>query len=367
MSRIRGLFIAWAITMSIPAIACAQPCRVAQANSRVSPRLRSLVDRIDDRGLRRFAGRGAYRHNAGWSSSPLFDWYFDTIASGKALVARPDGTQRFLASLAHADVDLSALVWANPRASGYSTIDARRLAQNFCVRTVWSKSGDGERTIERWQKLHAPKLTFILENIGKRGIVFVAGMSDALALTHSSYNGKMPFYSSNGVRGTYILSSHASSIFYLFWGDRRALLTFRKSLDLMRWDAIRKEFHPTFVKLSNVSYRHAFSFSRKAPDGLFWGTSATPQFPYQEGISGSGFVKIGSRDPILNVAEGVAGYSSRRRLRCPRSGRGQLICPGVNWEPYSLPTGKQRFSGVAPMIYVVVEPRTGAILFLGSH
>ena len=231
------LVLVTALVMPVSVRAAFSP---AHASARLTSTVRSLVDRMNARGLRHFARSGSAGARGNWSGSPVLDWYFDTIESGRALADRPDGAQNFLAALNFAGINLSGEMWANPVGSKYSAADAIVLARNYCVRTRWEQ--------------------------------------------------------------------------FVFWGDRNALIRFRQALDLDHWKEILKDFHPTWVYLSNVAYEHAYEFSRPAPGGTFFGATAMPQDPYQRGVAGSGYTQLGSHNAMI-----------------------------------------------------VVEPRTGAILLLGSH
>ena len=266
-------------------------CTPAHSSARLTSTVRSLVDRLNASGLRRFARSGRSGARDEWSGSPVLDWYFDTIESGRALADRPEGGRKFLAALNFAGINLSGEMWVNPVGSRYSAADAIVLARNYCVRTRWEQ--------------------------------------------------------------------------FVFWGDRDALIRFRQALDLDRWKEILKDFHPTWVFLSNVAYEHSYEFSRPAPGGAFFGATAMPQEPYQQGVAGSLYAQLGSHNAIVEVGEGIAGTLKPNCIPMKPKGR---ICPGVDWEYYNiLPDKKHRFSAVVPMLYVVVDPRTGAILLLGAH
>jgi|GEM_PF-4966350 len=359
----RGAFVL-AIALAMPAAARAAVCAPSPAIARVTPAVRALVDGINARGLERFARTHPTDSGSAWDGSPVLDWYFDTIESGRALLARPVGTRAFLAGLSRARIDLSGRIWADPAESKYSAADATLLARNYCVPTQWEKLATNRSPFQPWKAAHVPQLQYLIEIDDTPSIIFVAGMKSALPRIPTTFVEKLPYYSRGGVRGARIEGRTAKTALYLFWGKRDALKSFRKSLDLQRWKSVRDAFRATSISLSNVAYGRSYSFSRQAPGGMFLGSTAMPQDPYQQGIAGSGFLHLGSRNAVVEVGEGVAGTAKPNCLLMKPKG---VICPGVDWENYNVLPAKQfRFSAVVPMIYIVVEPRTGAILFIGA-
>ncbi|MDH2909226.1 MAG: hypothetical protein PXZ07_03830 [Candidatus Eremiobacteraeota bacterium] len=355
--------LALAIALMLPEAAHAAQCSPAPSSAQVTPAVRTLVDGINARGLERFARTHRSEARNEWSGSPVLDWYFDTIESGSALATRPVGTRAFLTGLSRAGIDLSGRMWADPAESKYSTADATGLARHFCVPTTWGKLAATPRAFQRWREVHVPKLRYLLEIDGDLSILFVAGITSALPHIPKQYVQKLPFYSRGGVRCARIEGRTAKTALYLFWGKRDALASFRKTLDLQRWKSVRKEFHPTLIALSNVRYERAYDFSRRAPGGMFFGATAMPQEPHENGIAGSGFLQIGPRNAMFSVGEGVAGTL---KPNCFPMKPKWIFCPRMDWITYALPSGKHRLSAVVPMIYIVVDPRTGAILFIGA-
>ncbi len=364
MEACRRGVCALAIALALP-VAARAACTPAPSSAPVTPAVRALVDGIDARGLERFARMHPTESRSAWSGSPVLDWYFNSIESGRALLARPAGTRALLADLSRAGVDLSGRIWADPAESKYSAADATALARNYCVPTGWEKLAASGRAFQRWREAHVPQLRDLLDINERPSMLFVAGVKSALPRIPAHYVEKLPFYSRGGVRGARIEGRMAKTALYLFWGKRDALKSFRKSLDLQRWKSVRDAFNPTSISLSNVVYGRSYSFSRQVPDEMFLGFTALPQAPHQHGIAGSSFLQIGSRNAMAEVGEGVAGTL---KPNCFPMKPKELICPRMDWATYDvLPDKKFRFSAVVPMIYVVVEPRTGAILFIGSH
>lgn len=365
MEACRRGVCALAIALLLPAAARAARCSPAPSSARVTPAVRALVDGIDARGFERFSRAGASRARDERSGSPVLDWYFDMIESGRALLARPAGTRALLADLSRAGVDLSGRIWADPAESKFSAADATALARNYCVPTQWEKLATNGSPFQPWKAAHVPQLQYLIETDDTPSIIFVAGMNSALPRIPTTFVEKLPYYSRGGVRGARIEGRTAKTALYLFWGKRDALKSFRKSLDLQRWKSVRDAFKPTSIALSNVAYGRSYSFSRHVPGEMFLEFTALPQFPHQHGIAGSGFLHIGSRNAVVEVGEGIAGTL---KPNCFPMKPKELMCPGVDWITYNvLPDKKFRFSAVVPMIYIVVEPRTGAILFIGSH
>ena len=353
------------VTALVMPVSVRAACSPTHSSARLTSTVRSLVDRMNARGLRHLARSGNSGARGNWSGSPVLDWYFDTIESGRALADQPDGARNFLAALNFAGINLSGEMWAEPVGSKYSAADATVLARNYCVRTRWEKLAANRRISLQWGKTHVPQLPYLLEIDGKPGILFIAGLTAVLPRIPTQFLGKLPFYARDGVRGARVDDGTTKTLLYLFWGHRDPLIRFRQALDLDRWKEILKDFHPTWVFLSNVAYEHSYEFSRLAPGGAFFGATAMPQYPYQQGVAGSGYTQLGAHNAMVEVGEGIAGTL---KLNCiPMKPKGR-ICPGVDWITYNtLPAKKYRFSAVVPMLYVVVERQTGAILLMGAH
>ena len=362
-SRAWGMFV-FATALLLP-VSVRAACHPARSSARSTLAVRSLVDRINARGLRYFARSHQRDARNEWSGSPVLDWYFDAIESGSALAARPVGAQAFIVGLSRAGVDVSGKIWAVPARNTYSAAVATELARNFCVRTTWEKLAATGRRFQRWRKAHVPQISYFLEIDGTPSVVLLASIKSGIPRIPAQFVGKLPFYASGGVRGARVDGRAAKTVLYLFWGNRDALTSFRETLDLARWKSIRKAFHPTIVSLSNVAYRRLYAFSREAPSSVFLGATAMPQYPFQRGVAGSGLIQLGSRGAMVEVGEGVVGTLTISCIPMKPKGR---ICPGVDWITYNtLPAKKYRFSAVVPMLYVIVERQTGAILLLGAH
>lgn len=367
MERVGRALLVCAVAFALPAMTDAQPCHTDRTTTHVAPAVQSLVARINARGLQHFARAENAVSSQEWSGSPAVDWYFNAIESGRGLTARFVGARRLIDDLTASGTDLSTLLWVNPRKSAFSAADAAILARRFCVRTIWSNSENSDRALAQWEKRHVPDLRYIMDPTDGSGAMELVGMRGGLPLRRSEYNNTLPFYFHDGVAGTSIGSSRAGTMLYLFWGSEKSLRAFQVSLDLSRWEHIRNAFQRHDLSLTNVRYQHGYEYSRRAAGKVLLGASATPEDPFQNGISGSGFLRFGSPNALFEVAEGVAARADDWDLHCLPLRSGERICPRMDWESYPLPSGKYHFSAAAPMLYAVVDRRTGVILLLGSH
>jgi hypothetical protein len=322
---------------AIATLAAAVMAVPAQATDSKFPST-SLVETMNRDGFAEFASFGADVPNL--MVSPVLTWYvhrFLTLSSHDAQAAA------FIDQLRRSGVAIDTTVHAARDRSGYTDRISSLEREDLGVKTLWDQPQGADDYA--W--------TFNTE------IRFRDDLGDKRPVDSDGPYVRAPFYARDGIRAVRLGAADGSRTLFVFWSTRAALADLRKRMSPDVWQSISKGFIESALSISNLAlYRRSTIPIRVRSDEGF-GSFAIPPVPRPNGVAAlSMTASLGQVGGRFKAA--AQGYPS---VYAPGTFRAETT-ESIQYVP--IPP-ERTVSAIVPMMYVIQDVRSGAILLLGQN
>lgn len=281
------------------------------------------------------------------SVSPFAIWYLDRFLDSNW--RKEQNASAALLDELTRNTTFSATVWANGSKSTYTPADAAIAQQVLCASTKWypSPTYDFSVTLSFTSHFELPA--------PRPGSVV-----------------RVPFFDDGSLRGVRLDSKDGATSVYLFWGTDEALSTFRIAMNARDWESLVGRFKQADVLLEDISeislQRSAYSEWRP-DDSSSFGTSVAPGLLMPRALRSNQTVTLSAGGSSLDIVSALRGNSAKPNSVTTVNGAtvyhedGPVIISDPAWKP----PRAQRLSMLKPLIYVIENHSTGAILLIGIH
>ena len=384
------LAVLLALACIAPAGASTDCSPLASPNADDMRRIERIVRDMNREGLRDFDQRRLSEYLGDAAVSPLAEWYtrvlIATGAAGKPTPQTMSAARALKRTLSgRRGLELSNAVFVDDVVTTFGANDAQTIEQQLCTASVtrhWDPSADpsvlqgpaGSATpidplIVDWARSRVPALSVFqgVESTSKalaliEGPIYIdhpfnaltalAGKADFdLAPYNRAQN--LPYFSDGQIVGVRLDSGDGSLSLYAFTGSNDAIAALHQNLDLARWTHLSQQFVPKMIFLGGVDLNLETSNGFDPRTNLVYGTQL-----YTPGLSNdiareTVALRIDRAGASLAILNGVAGRTPIHQLMHVSSDQFLTARPIVSLS--------------APMLYIVVDRPTGAILLVGAH
>jgi hypothetical protein len=318
---------------ALGAVLMAAPVQAAVLPSTTS----ATVESINRAGFRDFAGSvpaGSYLMR-----SPFLTWYVHHFLS---LHSADREARALIEHLRQSGVTLDATVHAAPGRSDYEDTLASYARADLGITTLWDlspKLGDFAWTLDVAMRLHDDLVDGSKDNV-------------------YTWFVRAPFYSGDDVRAVRLDATSGARSLFVFWGTEPTLTALRNRLSPNLWRSIRDRFAVQDAVVGNFVLRrqNLITISPSADEGF--GSYRYPMSPRE--ATGTVEFQASLAEVEARLEIDLQGYP----IPWPSDLRPPVTTSEVD---FSYVPSERIVSAIVPMLYILQDSQTGAILLLGQN
>jgi hypothetical protein len=324
---------------AIAASACAAMLLAGPADgSELASQMGATTAVVNRDGFAAFAAFG--RDETDVVTSPLLTWYVHRFLS---LRSRDASARAFVTLLRRSGVAIDATVHAARGRSGYTDAVASYERDDLGVDTKWdlgSSPRDFAWTFEADISTHDD---FLVKSSADLDLSFL----------------RAPFSARDGIRAVRLDAANRSRSLFVFFGTQAALTDLRKRMSPELWQTVSTRFATSELVISNFVVRRRSGTRVPVEVTEGFGSFAAPMTPRD----GSALVALAASldEASMSAHAALQGYATDYG---PSDFRPVDVPPSVH---YVAVPPERRLSAIVPMLYVLEDTRTGAIILLGTN
>jgi hypothetical protein len=272
--------------------------------------------------------------------SPLLTWYVHRFLS---LRSQDNQARELIALLFQSGVTIDATVHAARGRSNYTPTVASYERDDLAVKTIWDQGPelrDFAWTFDVDIRTHDDLLD---KAAAELDVPFV----------------RAPFSARDGIRAVRLDAADGSRSLFVFFGTQAALTDLRKRMSPELWQTMNSGFAMTDLKISDFNLRRRSGIAVPVDAKEGFGSFAAPMKPRDGSATVSLSASLGEASMRLHAELG--GFPTDYG---PNDVRPSEVAPDVH---YVVIPPERRVSAIVPLLYVLQDTRSGAILLLGTH
>jgi hypothetical protein len=351
MSITRSLLVAALLIAVSSAPALSNACDSASWKAK-SGNFASLVERINGAGFAHLADL-RQQGTGDVAVSPFAIWYLDEFLSRSWQTASNDAVVALLQGLAER-TGMHATVWADPLGTSFSKADAAAVARGLCATTKWPPwdfRADADAALIRPEP---------------HGLNLVVYMYLEFAPVLDNPAG-VPSYASDALRAIRLDSRDDRVSVFLVWpaaNDKGA--SWLNDVTYERWRLVTSQFRDAAVSAMDLPLELGAYTEIPATQGTAFDTEVEPGLMIDRALIAYQNLSISRQVVYMDIAAMSRAFSPKPIRIGPSTFEGHdyyRIRDAGQVGPKSPPT--RPVPAPRPLMYLVVDRQTGAILLLG--
>jgi hypothetical protein len=306
------------------------------------PRTTSTVEAMNREGFAEFAAIKADIKDP--VMSPLLMWYLHRFLGMKS---HDPQARALLEQLRRSGVAIDTTMHAVRGQSGYTDTVASHESEDLAAKTVWDQPT--ERMSQAWEL----KVQILIDDTFA---YFDPNRPEESRLT-------APFYARDGIRAVRLDAANGSRALFLFWATPSVLTDLRARMSPSLWQTMSSGFTESGISIANFIVRCSSGMAVWISDEVGFGFVHEPQ--RYAGVEAWAMMSVSRNEVNARLTSTVQGfptvYPPGYSVRPGRAEDSIDYCCFIP-EDHMLAANEP-----VPLIYVIQDKRTGAILLMGKN